>query len=134
MRYLETSIVRVLETVMAFRDEDQLISAFSYRERKKPAPKKGWRYSISGLPDIDVAKVWGHPIRELHHLKANTTDYFLGDEHVATVRWRVYEHILCMKKPPAGYVRPRRDRRDLEAEIAAYRARLDAERPSSSVG
>ena len=119
---------------MAFLDQDQLISTFSARERKKPAARKGWTASkISGSPEMEIYRVWGKPTRHLHHLKANTTDYFVGDEHIAHVRWRVIEHIVTIKKPPADYQRPvdhtkMETARRMRAEAARMRAAREAEK------
>jgi len=112
---------------MAFLDNDKLISPFSAKDRKRPAARKGWSASkISGAPEMEIYRVWGKPTRHLHHLKANTTDFFMGDEHIAHVRWRVIEHILTMKKPPKGYVVPRPSRESVEAQIRAYRETIVA--------
>ncbi|MGE0281212.1 MAG: hypothetical protein AB7P20_11465 [Rhizobiaceae bacterium] len=91
--------------------------------------RKGWTNSISSMPESDVMKAWGWPIRQLHHLKANTTDMFAPcGEHVATISWRVREHRLAMKKPPKGYVPPRRDPAEIDAICKAWINARRAER------
>ncbi|MBS9720231.1 hypothetical protein JYU29_05970 [Tianweitania sp. BSSL-BM11] len=118
---------------MAFRDADQLISPFSQQDRKKPSSRKGWgAYKTRITPEAEIWRVWG-PTRCLHHLKANTSDFYVGDEHVAHVRWRVFEHWTTIKKPPAGYVRPV-DLTKMEAarRMAAEAARKRAEREAAA--
>jgi hypothetical protein len=71
---------------------------------------------------------WGCDLRQLHDLKRNRTELFKGEEQVGEIRWRVLEHLWCMKRPPAGYVPPRRDPVELDREAKDWINRRRAAR------
>jgi hypothetical protein len=90
---------------------------------------KGWTsWQTSGLPDGRIMAAWGCDLRQLHNLKRNSTELFKGEDLVGEIRWRQLEHWWRMKRPPAGYVPPRRDPVELDREAKDWINRRRAAR------
>jgi hypothetical protein len=93
----------------------ELFDLFGEEVRKDR--RKGWTsWQTSGLPDGRIMAAWGCDLRQLHNLRRNNTQMFKGDQLVGEIRWRVFEHWWCMKRPPDGYKPPRRDPVEMDRE------------------
>jgi hypothetical protein len=106
----------------------ELFDLFGEEEARKDR-LKGWSsWQTACSPESRIMSAWGCDLRQLHNLRRNSTQMFKGDQLVGEIRWRVLEHLWCMKRPPAGYVPPRRDPVEIDREAKDWINRRRAAR------
>lgn len=93
------------------------------------ASMKGWSvWNTSCMPDGDVYAVWGGRLRTLYHLQENSASVYRGDELVGEIRFRTRMHLVRVKRPPKGFIKPEPDYERILAEMRAWANARRAER------
>ncbi|GLQ36559.1 hypothetical protein GCM10007908_01790 [Rhizobium albus] len=72
--------------------------------------------------------VWGGRLRTLYHLQENSASVYRGDELVGEIRFRTRMHLVRVKRPPKGFIKPEMDYERIFAEMGAWHNARRAER------